>query len=72
MDHVMPYVTFLNGHKEPHAMSTKSASTQSNKKSSKKGKGKKKKGYTVEYDPEKDESIVRYKHKKDGDWDEDW
>ncbi|MEL7644886.1 MAG: transcription termination factor NusA [Anaerolineaceae bacterium] len=38
----------------------------------KKGKGKKKKGYTVEYDPEKDESIVRYKHKKDGEWDEDW
>lgn len=41
-------------------------------KQGKKGKGKKKKGYTVEYDPEKDESIVRYKHKKDGDWDEDW
>ena len=41
-------------------------------KQDKKGKGKKKKGYTVEYDPEKDESIVRYKHKKDDSWDEDW
>ena len=41
-------------------------------KQGKKGKGKKKKGYTVEYDPEKDESIVRYKHKNEGEWDEDW
>jgi N utilization substance protein A len=39
---------------------------------SKKSKGKKKKGYTVEYDPDKDESIVRYKHRKDDGWDEDW
>ncbi len=41
-------------------------------KQDKKGKGKKKKGYTVEYDPDKEEEIVRYKHKKDGDWTEDW
>jgi hypothetical protein len=41
-------------------------------KQDKKGKGKKKKGYTVEYDPDKEESIVRYKHKKDDSWDEDW
>lgn len=41
-------------------------------KQDKKGKGKKKKGYTVEYDPDKEESIVRYKHKKDDNWDEDW
>jgi len=41
-------------------------------KQGKKGKGKKKKSYTVEYDPEKDESIVRYKHKNEGEWDEDW
>lgn len=41
-------------------------------KQDKKGKGKKKKGYTVEYDPDKEEDIVRYKHKKDDDWTEDW
>jgi len=41
-------------------------------KQGKKGKGKKKKGYTVEYDPDKEEDIVRYKHKNDGEWDEDW
>ncbi len=38
----------------------------------KKAKGKKKKGYTVEYDPDKDESFVRYKHRKEDGWDEDW
>jgi len=38
----------------------------------KKSKGKKKKGHTVEYDPDKDESFVRYKHRKDDGWDEDW
>lgn len=32
---------------------------------------KKKRGYTVEYDPDLDEDIVRYKHKGDDDW-EDW
>ena len=37
-----------------------------------KSKGKKKKGHTVEYDPDKDESFVRYKHRKDDGWDEDW
>ncbi len=38
----------------------------------KKSKGKKKKGHTVEYDPDKDESFVRYKHRKEDGWDEDW
>jgi hypothetical protein len=37
----------------------------------KKAKGKKKKGYTVEYDPDKDASIIRYKHKNEDEW-EDW
>ncbi|MFZ3151692.1 MAG: transcription termination factor NusA [Anaerolineaceae bacterium] len=37
----------------------------------KKAKGKKKKGYTVEYDPDKDASFVRYKHKNEDEW-EDW
>ncbi|MFZ3070234.1 MAG: transcription termination factor NusA [Anaerolineaceae bacterium] len=37
----------------------------------KKSKGKKKKGYTVEYDPDKDTSVVHYKHKKEDGW-EDW
>ncbi len=36
-----------------------------------KKKGKKKKGYTVEYDPDKDSTVVRYKHKKEDDWG-DW
>jgi len=34
-------------------------------------KGKKKKGYAVEYDPDKDESKVVRKHKRDDGW-EDW
>lgn len=37
----------------------------------KQGKGKKKKGYTVEYDPDRDTDIVRRKHKGEDDW-EDW
>ena len=36
-----------------------------------KKKGKKKKGYTVEYDPDRDSTVVRYKHKNDDTW-EDW
>ena len=33
----------------------------------KQGKGKKKKGYTVEYDPDRDTDIVRRKHKGEDD-----
>ena len=40
--------------------------------STKKAKAKKKKGYTVEYDPDKDASVVHYKHKNEDGWDEDW
>ena len=36
----------------------------------KKKKSKKKKGYTVEYDPDKDSTLVRYKHKNDDTWEE--
>ncbi len=39
-------------------------------KAGKKSKGKKKKGYTVEYDPDKDTQYVRYKHKNEDDWEE--
>jgi len=34
----------------------------------KKKKGKKRKGYTVEYDPDRDATIVRHKHRNDDDW----
>ncbi len=38
----------------------------------KKKKGKKRRGFTVEYDPEQDTDVVRYKHRKaEDDW-EDW
>jgi N utilization substance protein A len=37
----------------------------------KKKKSKKKKGYTVEYDPDKDQATVKRKHKRDDAW-EDW
>lgn len=36
----------------------------------KKKKGKKKKGYTVEYDPDRDESFVKRKHRSGDDWEE--
>lgn len=39
--------------------------------SEKKKKGKKRKGYTVEYDPDNDSTIVRRKHRNDDDWG-DW
>lgn len=38
---------------------------------SKKKKGKKKKGYTVEYDPDIDQTTVKRKHKNEDGW-EDW
>ena len=60
-------------HREEKARELVSEDEESaDQKQDKKGKGKKKKGYTVEYDPDKEEEIVRYKHKKDGDWTEDW
>ena len=34
----------------------------------KKKKGKKRKGYTVEYDPDRDATFVRHKHRNDDDW----
>jgi N utilization substance protein A len=37
----------------------------------KKKKGKKRKGYTVEYDPDRDATFVRHKHRNDDDWG-DW
>ena len=36
----------------------------------KKKKGKKRKGYTVEYDPDRDATFVRHKHRNDDDWTE--
>jgi len=36
----------------------------------KKKKGKKRKGYTVEYDPDRDATYVRHKHRNDDDWSE--
>jgi N utilization substance protein A len=33
-----------------------------------KKKGKKRKGYTVEYDPDRDATFVRHKHRNDDDW----
>ncbi len=36
----------------------------------KKKKGKKRKGYTVEYDPDRDATFVRHKHRNDDDWGE--
>ncbi len=36
----------------------------------KKKKGKKRKGYTVEYDPDRDATYVRHKHRNDDEWDE--
>ena len=60
-------------HREEKARELVSEDEESaDQKQDKKGKGKKKKCYTVEYDPDKEEEIVRYKHKKDGDWTEDW
>lgn len=38
----------------------------------KKKKGKKRRGYTVEYDPEQDTDVVRYKHRKAEDEWENW
>ena len=36
----------------------------------KKKKGKKRKGYTVEYDPDRDATYVRHKHRNDDEWGE--
>ena len=36
----------------------------------KKKKGKKRKGYTVEYDPDRDATYVKHKHRNDDDWGE--
>ena len=33
-------------------------------------KGKKRKGYTVEYDPDRDATYVRHKHRNDDEWGE--
>ena len=39
---------------------------------SKKKKGKKRRGFTVEYDPDKDTDVVRYTHRKGEDEWENW